>query len=319
MDIAFTNKHVLITGAGGFIGLHIVKIFAKHNWKITAIVHKNIPDELKEMNNVEVIQADITDEHIFSKIIQKPDIVVHVAGLASDIGPDSLFKKINFETVKTFSKLAKTKFIYISSTDVYGMKDFFGEDEDFLPLETKPLNPYPKYKIESEKWIKANLDKNKYVIIRPAAVWGEGDKTLEKRVVDFLKDSPFIVHFGKWKGKNRWPLANVENIAKAVYVCSITDDFNGEAINIIDEKVTSVDEFYREIAKKYFHDKKFYTITFPFWVGYLVGWFSTILSNFLKLKQPIFDPSLYALYGVSSNLDFSHKKLKKVLEYYLEL
>lgn len=105
------NKHVLITGASGFIGLHIVKIFTKHNWKITAIVHKNIPDGLKLLENVEIIQADITDKNVLSKIMQKPNVVAHVAGLASDIGSDSIFKKINFETVKTFSKLAKTKFI----------------------------------------------------------------------------------------------------------------------------------------------------------------------------------------------------------------
>lgn len=313
------GKHVLITGAGGFIGLHVVRIFAKHNWKITAIVHKNIPDELREMNNVEIIQADITEENILSRITQKPDVVVHVAGLASDIGSDSLFKKINFETVKTFAKMAKTKFIYISSTDVYGLKDFFGEDENSLPLESKPLNPYPKYKIESEKWIRENLDKNYYVIIRPAAVWGEGDKTLEPRIINFLKNSPFIIHFGKWKGKNRWPLTNVENVAKAVYVCALTKDFDGEAINIIDEKFTTIDEFYREIAIKHFPNKNFSTITFPFWIGYALGWCSTTLSNFLKLNRPIFDPSLYAVYSVSNNLDFSCKKLKKILEDYLKL
>lgn len=313
-----SDKYVLITGAGGFIGLHVVRIFAQYNWRITAIVHKNIPDELRKMNNVDIIQADITEENILSKIAQKPGVVVHIAGLASDIGPDFLFKKINFDTVKTFAKLAKTKFIYISSTDVYGLKDFSGEDEGTLPLESNSINPYPKYKIESEKWIRENLDKNYYVIIRPAAVWGEGDKTLEKRVVDFLKNSPLIIHFGKWKGKNRWPLAHVENVAKAVYVCAATNDFSGEAINIIDEKFTTIDEFYQEIAKKHFPDKKFYTMTLPFWVGYILGRISTTSSNFLKLNYPVFDPSLYALYSVSSNLDFSSDKLKKILKYYLK-
>lgn len=311
------KKHVLITGAGGFIGLHTVKIFAKHHWRITAIVHTNIPDELKTLKNVEIIQADLTDKNEISKITQKPDVLVHIAGLASDIGSDLHFREINFKTVKTLSKFAKTKFIYMSSTDVYGIKDFSGEDEESLPLETKPLNPYPKYKIKSEKWIRANLDKNHYAIIRPAAVWGEGDKTLEKRAADILKASPFIVHFGKWKGKNRWPLAHVESVAKAVYVCADTDNFNGEAINIIDEKVTTVDEFYREIAQKHFPNKKFYTFMLPLCIGHILGWISTTLSNHLKLKHPIFDPSHYAVQHISHNLDFSCAKLKLILEYYL--
>lgn len=311
-----SNKIVLITGAGGFIGLNTVKMFSGKGWNIYAVVHKNIPPELEEMPDVKLIQTNILDETALNKDLSglNFDVVVHIAGLASDVGSDEKFKKINFETVKYFAKIPKKKIIYISSTDVYGIKDFNGEEEEHIPFETKPLNPYPKYKIESEKWLSANVDKDKYVIIRPAAVWGEGDKTLENRAYEFLKTSPFIVHFGKWKGKNRWPLANVKNAARVIFVCANCDDFNGEAINIIDEKHTTIDEYYRQVAQKYFPDKKFKTITLPLWIGKTIGLVSTTLSNLLKLNQPLFDPTYYAVHHVASNLDFSCAKMKKVLQ-----
>ncbi len=305
------NKTVLITGAGGFIGGHVVRIFAQNNWKILAVVHKNIPEELYLLPDVEIIRADITDAKKL-KSIPCADVVVQIAGRASDIGEDKIFQKINFEPVKTLCRLAKSKFIYISSTDVYGIRDFEGEDEETAGFEPNPINPYQKYKIESEKWIRANLEKDKYVIIRPAAVWGEGDTTLEKRVVDFLRHSPYIVYFGKWKGKNRWPMADVKNVAKAIYAVSTTDDFNGSAINIIDEKHTTIEAFYKDVAQKHFPEKKFKTLYLPLWAGLLIGGVSTFISNALKLKTPCFDPSLYAMHHVSSNLDFSCKKLQKL-------
>lgn len=307
-----SRKTVLITGAGGFIGLNIVKAFYSKGYKVLALVHKNIPQELKDIPNIEILQADVTDESTIAEKLKKPDFVVHAAGLASDIGSDETFRKINFEPVKFLSTLAKEKFIFISSTDVYGIKDFHGEDEN-TEFEPKPLNPYPKYKIEAEKWITKYLEPSKYVIIRPAAVWGENDETLEKRVAEFLEVSPFIIHFGKWKGKNRWPLAKVENVANTCVAAALTNEFDGKAVNIIDEKYTTIDEYYKNIAKKYFPDKSFKTICLPMWVGYPIGAISTYFSNILKLKKPLFDPTLYSLRHVSSNLDFSGERMRKAI------
>ena len=188
--------------------------------------------------------------------------------------------------------------------------DFINADEN-TPLKEYPQNPYPKYKIMSENWLRENC--RRYVIIRPAAVFGEGDKTLEKRVVDFLKTSPYIVHFGKWKGKNRWPLANVKNVANTIVAVSEFDDFNNQAITIIDSKKTTIDEYYREIAARYFPGKKFKNLYLPLWVGKVLGIISTTLSNLFNLRQPLFDPTFYAVHHVSSNLDFSSAKMEKAL------
>lgn len=314
-----STKTVLITGAGGFIGSNIVKEFLNNGFKIYAIVHNIVPEEFRNNVQIELIKCDITDavavSLMFEQLSIKPEIIVHVAGLASDVGADSLFRKLNYESVKIMAQLPCKRFIYISSTDVYGIKDFNGENEDELPYCELPKNPYPKYKIESEIWLKENLPFEKYIIIRPAAVWGEGDKTLEKRFVEFLKISPFIVHFGKWKGTNRWPLANVKTVAKVVFNCCFTDQYTGQAINIIDSKKTTIDEYYRELGAKHFPDKKFKTITLPMWIGKIIGITSSVLSFLLKTKQPIFDPSYYALHHVSSNLDFGNNKMRSILNF----
>lgn len=304
-------KTVLVTGAGGFIGLNVVKMYSEYGWRVLALVHHKVPNELYNLNNVEVIFGDVTDKEFLSQFRNKIDVIAHVAGLAKDIGLEQTFRKLNFESVTNVANLPKEKFVYVSSSDVYGIKDFNNADES-TPLIEYPQNPYPRYKIMSENWLRENC--SKYVIIRPAAVWGEGDLTLEKRVIDFLESSPYIVHFGKWKGKCRWPLANVKNVAKTIVAVSQTDKFDNQAITIIDPEKTTIDEYYREIAAKNFPDKQFKNLYLPLWIGKLIGFISTTISNFLKLKDPIFDPTFYAVHHVSSNLDFSSKKMEQAIK-----
>ena len=308
------KKTVLITGAAGFIGLNIVKSFLKQGFKVCAMIHENYPEELKNIG-AKVIKADIKSRRsvLWALLDFKPQILVHAAGISSDIGSDEIFREVNFEPIKYLAKIPTEKIIYISSTDVYGIKDFNCETEEELPFEEHPINPYPKYKILSEKWLEENLDKSKYVIIRPAAVFGCGDLTLEKRFLEFLKASPFVFHFGKWKGKNRWPLACVTRLADCVVKLAEIDEYNGQAINIIDDKRTSIDEYYREVLEKNFPNKRVIFVNLPLWVGKILGSISTFLSNFLQLKKPLFDPTYYAVCHMSSNLDFSSAKLNKIL------
>ena len=305
------SKTVLVTGAGGFIGLNVAEEFANFGWRVIALVHHNIPEKLKALQNIKIIQGDVTSQDFMKQFEGKVDVLAHVAGLAADIGEEKKFIELNYEPIKYLSKIPTEKIVYVSSSDVYGIKDFENATED-TPMVEFPKNPYPRYKIKSEIWLRENC-KN-YVIIRPAAVWGEGDKTLENRVVDFLKTSPFIVNFGKWKGQNRWPLANVKNVAKAIVSVSMCNDFDKQAITIIDPEKTTIDEYYRQVAAKYFPEKIFKSISLPFFVGKLIGFISTSISNLFKLKRPIFDPTYYAVHHVSSNLDFSSEKMKKVID-----
>ena len=300
-----STGHVLVTGAGGFIGGHVVRQFVAAGWRVTGLVHRRQPKE--PVHGVDYVKGDISDGAVLREQVAAlaPDVIVHVAALASDVGPDALFRKLNYESVITLAPLAKRKFIYVSTADVYGIKDFQGEDVSTLRFDDNLRNPYPRYKIKSELWLKANLPPARFACIRPAAVWGPGDETLERRVVDFLRTSPFIVHFGKWRGRNRWPLADVRRVAKAAYLAATTDRWDGDGVTVIDARRITVEEFYREMAAKHFPGRRYRTICLPMWVGVCLGRLSSGLAAILRLTHVPFDPSYYALKTVSSNLDFT--------------
>ncbi|MFI4911034.1 MAG: NAD-dependent epimerase/dehydratase family protein [Sedimentisphaeraceae bacterium JB056] len=321
------NKIALITGAAGFIGLHTVKRFVSEGWFVYAVIHRRQSsrlDELQHQGKVLIFKSDVTDfeelKQLFEKLPEKISAVVHCAGRASDIGRAKEFRTTNFDSVRYLGELVSSydipRFVFVSTTDVYGMRDFHGEDESQLDYAARPINNYPKYKILAEKCIKDNMAPEKWCILRPAAVWGCDDPTMTKRLRDFFASSPFIIHFGKWKGQNRWPAVHVDSVADACYLGAVADEAAGEEINVIDTEKISVDQFYRRIIKQYFPDKKFYKICLPFWVGWCAGAVVSGISNLFNLSTPIADPSLYAAYSVSSNLDFSGQKLLRIKKRY---
>ncbi len=322
-------KSVFITGAAGFIGSYAVREFVNKGWFVFALVHSRETKELADLEKLEklaIIRGNITDCGNISKSLeeevgrrgQRLDVVLHCAGRASDTGWRREFRKTNYEAVIGMARLATHfntgRFVFISTTDVYGMKDFNGEPEESLSLENNTGNYYPEYKIRSEKWISQNLSRDKYTIIRPAQVWGIGDRTLTPRIVDFLKTSPFILHFGRWKGKNRWPLAHVKNVASAVYLAATLPEMSGQAFNILDDECTSMDDFYRMVSDIYLGGKKHRTVFLPMWTGLMIASCVSLISDVLNLKRPFMDPSLYALYSVSENLDFNNKKIRDVFD-----
>jgi nucleoside-diphosphate-sugar epimerase len=141
-------------------------------------------------------------------------------------------------------------------------------------------------------------------------VWGAGDRTLTPRIVAFLKWSPWIVHFGRWRGRNRWPLAHVRNVARAIFLAATVQDAAGRAFNVVDDERTTIDEFYRILAGVYLPHKTLGTVVLPFWFGQCIGAVVSGISNILNLDRPFMDPSYYALYSVSHNLDFDNGRIK---------
>jgi nucleoside-diphosphate-sugar epimerase len=320
------TKIVLVTGAGGFIGGHVVREFLAQGWRVVAAVHRRVPAWLQELDargSVRLVQADLCDDRQVQSLAAVPGwgplaAIVHCAGRASDVGWDRAFRRANLESVRHLGRLARAesipRFVFISTTDVYGLRDFHGETEDQLALRAFPANPYPAYKIAAEHWLRANLESERCVILRPAQVWGPGDTTLTRRIIDFLRWSPWIVHFGKWKGSNRWPLAHVQNVATACFLAATEPSAAGQTIQVLDDEVTTMDDWYRQVAALYLPGKRFRTLTLPMALGVCIGLPVRWLSTLLNRAHPLMDPTDYAVHAVGANLDFDNTRFRTLFQ-----
>lgn len=166
-------------------------------------------------------------------------------------------------------------------------------------------SPYPKYKILSEKWLKDNLPSARFACVRPCVIYGRGDTTITPRTVAYLKSSPLVFHFGRWKGQNRWPLAHVENVARALHAAMVLDEAGGQGVTVLDSRRITLSEYYHELADEFLGGKRLKEVTLPMAVIRPIA----ALSSALSRNRPLFDPTLYALDTISHNLDFSNRRL----------
>jgi NADP-dependent 3-hydroxy acid dehydrogenase YdfG len=65
------QKVVLISGASSGIGLATAKAFQEKGWKVWAGCRQNIPEELKQMDRIQLIQLDVTDERLVQAAINR--------------------------------------------------------------------------------------------------------------------------------------------------------------------------------------------------------------------------------------------------------
>lgn len=313
MNNTENTKTVLIIGADGFLGLNSVKTFIENGYFVYAVVNDRIPKYLSDSINVEILNMNFKDKNSYKCLkTLNLDSIIHIPKDEFEPKDDEEAEKVHFKNLKKFSKVPfKNKFIHISSVDVCGLKDFINGDEN-SSYEEKPLNLHQKYKIKAEKHIRKKLEN--HIILRTGILRDKNYSTIEQKVRKFLKLSPYIIHFGKWNGANRLLFSDVKNISNVILACVISDNLKNKVINVSDKKFTSVDEYYSEIALKYFPKKRFKRLYLPLFAGKLAGRVSAFIRKCLDLKQPLFEPTLYFLSLVSSNMDFSNKKCDELLD-----
>ena len=300
---------ILLTGAGGYVGSNAAEYFVRCGYRVIGTVRARVSDRARA-SGAELRTVELTDPAAVAQLFAEPvDYVVHVAARASDVGRDAWFRAANYEAVKCLAALAMQggvrRFVYLSTSDVYGLHDFHGEGEAELAFDERAANPYPKYKILSEKWLADNLPRERFSCVRPCVIYGRGDTSITPRTVAYLERSPFVFHFGKWKGRNRWPLAHVENVCRALHAAMTLPEAGGEGVMVLDSRRVSVSDYYRELAAEFLPGKRLREVSLPMAAIRPVAALSTLLSR----REPLFDPTLYALDTIAHNLDFSNRRM----------
>ena len=302
---------VLITGAGGYIGSNAAEYFAQAGYRVVGTVRRMVAARFTQLG-VTTLSADLTDAAVLPRLFaERPDYIVHIAGRASDVGRDEWFREANYEAVKRLAEAALAhgvkRFVFLSTADVYGLHDFAGEGEDDLPFDEQATNPYPKYKIRAEKWLAANLPRARFSCVRPGIVYGRGDTTITPRTIAYLKHMPLVFYFGKWRGRNRWPLAHVENVCRTLHAAMVLPEAGGCGVTVLDSRRTTLRDYYHEIARTFLDGKRLRECTVPMALARPIAALSTALSR--NRPRPLFDPTLYALDTVTHNLDFSNRRM----------
>jgi len=159
----WTDKTVLVTGAGGFIGSHLVETLVSEGAQVRAFVHYNsrgdggllrlLPSDT--LTKIEVIPGDLQDQDAVQKAVQGCQIVFHLGALISI--PYSYFHPLEVTNVNVMGTLnvllacrdAKTeRLIHTSTSEVYGTAQQVPIRESHV---LQGQSPYSASKIGADK------------------------------------------------------------------------------------------------------------------------------------------------------------------------
>jgi dihydroflavonol-4-reductase len=177
---------ILVTGASGLVGLHLVRALSMNNVKIRALYKTKIPAFLEgtNSNQIEWFQADILDisklEDAFEGITQ----VYHCAAIVSydprlaetmfDINVEGTANVVNFSVENKIQKL-----LHISSVASIGKAEegkMSSEKTEFSDEDSNSNYAKSKYAGEMEVW-RGIAEGLNAAIVNPSIILGEGDES----------------------------------------------------------------------------------------------------------------------------------------------
>jgi nucleoside-diphosphate-sugar epimerase len=214
--------HVLVTGGAGYVGSVLVPklLDAGHSVRVldTYYFGTGVLAASRGNPNLSEVRGDMRDPDVLARAVTGCNAVIHLACVSNDpsfeLDP-SLGKSINYDAFLPLVKASKSvgvkRFIYASSSSVYGIKTEENVTED-LPLE--PLTDYSKYKALCEDVLMAEREPGfTTLILRPATICGYSPRLRLDLSVNILTNLAVnkreITVFG---GEQRRPNLHIEDM-----------------------------------------------------------------------------------------------------------
>ena len=192
---------VYITGGAGYVGAVLVPQLLDHGYEVSVIdLMIYGEDVLPDHPRLTKIKGDIRDAALLQQTIPGHDAVIHLACISNDPSFDlnpELGKSINLDAFEPMVQIAKAggvkRFIYASSSSVYGIKDEPNVTED---MELDPLTDYSKFKMMCEDILQRYQSPDFTTItIRPSTVCGYSPRQRLDLVVNILTN--LAIHKGE--------------------------------------------------------------------------------------------------------------------------
>lgn len=240
------DSKILVTGASGLIGTHLVKILLRNNFQVRGIIH-NRPHFFQTEENLELIKGDLTNSEFCKTICKDIDYVFHLAVETGSISKNSKYPAsimtptvlMDFNMLKASHEEGIKKYLYSSCACVYP-----AELEDMI--EDNAWNGPPPKMHETISWSKriAELQCKSFYkeygdnisIVRPSNTYGMYDifDTENSHVISAFiekaisKTDPFII----WgNGEQIREFVYAEDVAKGM-ILALEHNTKAEPINL---------------------------------------------------------------------------------------
>ena len=241
---------ILITGGAGYVGTKLVKHLVTDSAIEKIVVYDNLSKghhnfffgkEYDDKKKIQSIRGDILDTRLLKKLMKDTDVVVHLAAIVTTPFANTdphFYEQVNHwgtaEVVYCAEESDVSKFIYLSSTSVYGASDQVA-DESTNPA---PSTFYGISKIRGEEHVTRLAEKKNAINIRGGNVYGYSKSMRSDAVINrFMFDANFTNRIQiNGNGMQSRAFIHVDHLCNAL-AQTITKEVKSGTYNLVDKNL----------------------------------------------------------------------------------
>jgi len=247
-----SGQNVLVTGATGFVGSHLTRRLLDLGANVKVLARDTSdPEFLREVisKGAQVVRGTITDLAKVSEAADGVAYIFHIAALFRQAKfSDSYYYDVNVEGTRNVLNAARakgvTRVVHCSTNGVHSRIRNLPADE------TEPYSPgdiYQETKCEGEKLARARFERGEVpgVVIRPAMIWGEGDRRILKLFRGVAKRRFPII--GTGKTLTHW--IYIEDLVDAFLLAAQVEKALGQVYIIAGREAVTLEHVVNTVAK----------------------------------------------------------------------
>jgi dihydroflavonol-4-reductase len=306
------GSRVLVTGATGYTGQVLTRKLVECGCEVTAIARASSNKTSLASLSVRWVEGDVFDPRVIAAATEGIEYVFHVAAAYREAKiSDETYTKVHVESTKLLAQAVVQqesfkRFVHISTVGVHGHIDEPPADEEY---RFSPGDIYQRTKAEAELWIRAYARETglSLTVVRPAAIYGPGDKRLLKLFK--MSARRFFPLFGS--GRGLYHLIHVDDLTDIFITAALHPRALHEVFIAGNPEPSSLQDIAKTIADELGnHSLRF--IRFPAWPLFLAATLCEAVCKPLGVEPPIYRRRVAFF---TKDRAFNTRKLQSVLEY----
>jgi len=216
-----TGCTVFVTGGSGAVGFATIRKFAGAGHRVRALARSEQAAQIVKAAGGIPVLGDLDNESAMKAGMSGALAVVHAASQTSMYGAWEDYLHNTVEGTRKTLELAKTagvkRFVLVSSEAVLADGEPILDADETTPLPQKPIGDFSKSKVMAEEIVKAGTNGIETSIIRPALVWGVGDRRFLPSILEHMKSGNWAWFKG---GHHKTSTCHAGNAAHGIYLAS---------------------------------------------------------------------------------------------------
>jgi nucleoside-diphosphate-sugar epimerase len=287
---------VLVTGAGGFLGSHVIELLLERGEQPRALLHPSERPSAIRASDVDLRIGDVADGRTLAGALHGVDRVVHCAARTGPWGAEAEYERTNVRGLETLVRAAVAagvrRVVHVSSITVHG-NNVRGEADEESPLRAEP-NPYSRSKVAGERLLGRLIREERapVTIVRPGWIYGPRDAASFARLAEKVGNGQMII---VGRGNNHLPLIYVGDAAQGVLLAAEAPQAEGRSYLLVNDEPATQREFLAAIAAEL--DVPPPTRRVPYGVALTLGGLAEQLGRLTRTHPPVMRYGMQLLGG----------------------